>query len=110
MPELYAGATEYVANALVFARGSVDDVTNVYVYHSADPNVSPTEEDFTEVYLVSDPNTDPLASGGNIDVLSLIGPGIGAHLTLTPGDYQRFVAVRTATEFIIRKTDTLTIL
>lgn len=110
MPELYAGATEYVANALTFERGSVADVTNVYVYHSLDPNASPEEGDFTEVTLIDDPGTDPLASGDNIDVLSLIGPGLGAHLVLVAGDYQRFVAVRTANEFIIRKTDTLTIL
>lgn len=108
--ELYAGATEYIANALTFTRGTVADITNVYVFHSLDPNASPVVADFTEVVLVSDPTTDPLASGGNIDVLSLIGPGVGAHDTLAAGDYQRFVAVKTANEFIIRKTDTITVL
>lgn len=108
--EIYAGATEYVANALTIGRGTVADITNVYVYHSLNPNESPTEAQFTQVTLVSDPDTDPLASGGNIDVLSLIGPGVGAHETLTAGDYQRWVAVKTATEFIIRKVDTVTIL
>lgn len=108
MAELYEGATEYVANALTFDRGTVDDITAVYVYHTADPNASPTELDFTQVQLVKP--GDPLDSGGNIDVVSLIGPGVGAHLQLVAGDYQRFVAVATADEFIIRKTDTLTVL
>jgi hypothetical protein len=110
MAEKYAGATEYVANALTFTRGTVADVTAVYVYHSVDPNASPTRLDFVQVTLVSDPDTDPLASGGNIDVLSLIGPGVGADLDLAAGDWQRFVAVETAAEFIIRKTDVLTVL
>jgi hypothetical protein len=110
MPEKYAGATEYIANALTFNRGGVEDVTAVYVFHSTDPNVSPEDTDFTQVYFVSHPQQDPLGSGTNIDVLSLIGPGPGAHMDLAPGDWQRFVAVETANEFIIRKTDVVTIL
>lgn len=42
-------------------------------------------------------------------MLSLVGPRDG-DVVLTPGDYQRFVLVQTATEDIIRKTDTVTIL
>lgn len=110
MPELYAGATEYVANSFTFLRGTIADITNVYVYHTLNPNESPTEEDFTEVHLVSDPFTDPLGSQGLFDIVSLIGPGPNADVTLTAGDYQRFVAIRTTDEFVIRKTDTLTIL
>lgn len=106
--ELYSTATEYLANSLTFNRGDEGDVTSVHVYHDIDPNAVPTEASFTTVQLVSPP--DPLSEGTNIDVLSLIGPGVGAHLALTAGDYQRWVGVKTANEFIIRKTDTVTVL
>ncbi len=52
---------------------------------------------------------DPLSTTGLVEVLSLIGPKNG-DVVLTAGDYQRFVLVQTATEDIIRKIDTVTIL
>lgn len=109
--QLYAGATEYVANALTLARGTTADILSVGVYHSTDPNVSPTLADFTTVQLidgVANPG-NPLAEAGVIDVLSLIGPRDG-DVVLAPGDWQRFVCVSTATEDVIRKVDTIEVL
>ncbi len=108
MVQLYNTATEYLANSLTFARGSVDDVISVGVYHSIDPLFVPEEADFVTVLLV-EPG-DPLAQDGLTDVLSLIGPGTGADLALTPGDWQRWVLVKTSTEVIIRKVDVVTII
>jgi hypothetical protein len=108
MPELYSTATEYLANALTFTRGSVADITMVGVYHTLDPLEVPDEADFIEVQLVASPN--PLAEGANIDILSLVGPGVGADVTLAVGDWQRWVLVKTNTETIIRKIDVVTIL
>lgn len=108
--ELYSTATEYLANELTITRGDVGDITGVGVYHDENPNAVPEVGDFTTVYLVADPLTDPLAEDGKIDVLSLIGPKGGAHLALTPGDYQRWVLVQTASEDIIRKVDVVTVL
>ena len=105
---IYRTATEYAANAITITRGTVSDITSVGVYHSTDPNAVPTVAQFTTVALVTAGN--PLADGTTTDVLSLIGTKAGAHLSLTAGDYQRFVLIRTATEDIIRKTDTLTVL
>lgn len=107
MAELYSTATEYLANALTFTRGSVADVVSVGVYHTLDPLEVPAVADFIEVPLVQSP--DPLAEGSNIDVISLIGPGVGADLALTAGDWQRWVLVTTATETIIRKVDVVTV-
>lgn len=112
--ELYSTATEYLANALTFNRGDSSDVVSVHVYHDADPNAVPAELDFITVALIEPP--DPLAEGSNIDVMSLIGPGPGAHELLAGGvggnavDYQRWVAIKTASEFIIRKTDTVSVI
>lgn len=108
--ELYNTATEYLANELVFVRGNPTDISNVGVYHNINPNVVPVVGDFTSVYFVDNPNSDPLAEGDKNDVLSLVGPKIGAHLQLTPGDYQRWVLVQTSNENIIRRVDVVTIL
>lgn len=107
--EQFTMATEYTANELTITRGLVTDIVYVGVYHNVDPNVKPALGDFIEVTLV--PGTGPLAEGDKIDVLSLIGPKVGADLVLAvPGDYQRWVRVSTATEDIIRKVDVITIL
>ena len=111
MAEIFSSATEYLANALTINRGSVADITSVGVFHTTDPGVIPTVAQFTPVTLidgVTNP-TDPLAEAGVIDVLSLIGPRAGDE-TLTAGDYQRYVLVVTATEDIIRRVDTVTVL
>ncbi|TDE40488.1 hypothetical protein E1295_31815 [Nonomuraea mesophila] len=111
MATIYATATEYLANALTITRGSVDNITGVGVYHDINPDTVPTVEDFTMVTLVdgtAEP-PDPLAETGVIDVLSLIGPRAG-DVVLTPGDYQRWVLITTATEDIIRKVDVLEVL
>lgn len=107
MAQLYSTATEYVANALTFTRGSVNDIVSVGVYHTQDPADVPAEADFAAAMLISDP-TDPLAEGSNIDVLTLIGPGTGGTV-LAVGDWQRWVMVKTANETIIRKVDVVTI-
>jgi hypothetical protein len=108
MVQLYSTATEYLANALTFSRGSAADVIEVGVYHSLNPLYVPSEADFVQVTLV-EPG-DPLAQGNVIDVLSLVGPGPGADLALAPGDWQRWVLVKTNTEVIIRKVDVVTVL
>lgn len=105
MPSIPRTGTEYVANELTFTRGTVADVISVGVFHSTDPTVVPTVAQFTTVQLVKP--GDALADGTKTDALSLIGPRGG--VTLTPGDYQRWVLVKTATEDIIRRPDTLTI-
>ena len=99
--------TEYVANSLTFTRGTVAAIVSVGVYHTADPTVVPTVAQFTPVQLVKP--GDSLADGTNIDILSLIGPRSG-DVTLSAGDYQRWVLIKTATEDIIRRPDTITIL
>ena len=111
MAELYRSATEYLANAITIQRGSASDILTVGVYHTSDPSAIPEVEDFTQVTLVdgvSDPD-NPLAVPGVIDVVSLVGPR-GGDVVLTQGDYQRYVLVTTATEDIIRRVDTVTIL
>ena len=107
MAELYSTATEYLANALTFTRGSLADVTSVGVYHTLDPLFVPADTDFTAVTVVSP--SDPLGDGVNIDVVSLVGPAVGADLALGVGDWQRWVMVKTATETIIRKVDVVTV-
>jgi hypothetical protein len=103
---LYAPGTEYTANAITLKRGNAADITYVGVYHGIDPNKTPTLADFTQVTLVVPPN--PLADGNNIDILSLIGPG--GDVTLGAGVYQRWCLVKTSTENIMRKLDTVTVL
>lgn len=103
--ELYSTATEYVSNSLTFVRGTAANVTEVGVYHTTDPLEVPAEGDFLQAELILP--GDPLAQGTQVDVLTLIGPGPGAHDTLTPGDWQRWIMVKTATEVIIRRKDTV---
>ena len=108
MAQLYSTATEYLANELVFSRGSASDITSVGVFHTLDPSKVPTSTEFTTVTLVKDFN-HPLAEGNRIDVLSLVGPGTGAQLALAKGDWQRWVLVKTTNETIIRKVDVVTV-
>jgi hypothetical protein len=108
MVELYSTATEFLANAITLTRGAAAGITAVGVYHSIDPNEVPEVDDFTEVLLV-EPG-DPLADGSNLDVLSRVGPKVGADLVLAPGTYQRWVLVSTASEDVIRKVDVIEIL
>jgi hypothetical protein len=103
---LYSTGTEYTANAITLKRGSASDITYVGLYHGTDPNHTPLIGDFTQVTLVVPPN--PLADGGNIDILALI--GTGGQIVLTVGVYQRWALIKTATENIIRKLDTVTVL
>lgn len=107
---LFSTATEYLANEVTLTRGDVSDITGVGVFHSAVAGATPDVEDFTMVYLVDDPDTDPLAEGSKIDVLSLVGPKAGSDLTLSAGTYQRWVLVQTSTENIIRSIDIVTVL
>lgn len=111
--EVYSTGTEYLANQITLTRGTVGDIARVGVYHNTDPNVKPTPEQFTTVDLVNGTTTppDPLAETGKIDLLSLIGARSSEpSLALAPGDYQRWGLVSTATEDIIRKIDTITVL
>lgn len=108
----YAAGTEYAANQITLLRGSAADIVSVGVYHDTDPSVRPEVADFTAVTLV-DGTEEPLpalAEDGKIDVLSLIGARVSADVTLTPGDYQRWVLISTADEDIIRPVDTITVL
>lgn len=111
MAEIYDSATEYLANAITFTRGTVDDITSVGVYHTTNANEVPTELQFTAADLVyaGGPTKPELAEGSNIDIVSLIGPGVGG-LSLAAGVYQRWVMIKTANETIIRKVDTLTVI
>jgi hypothetical protein len=103
---LYSPGTEYTANAITMKRGSAADITWVGVYHGVDPNHTPTLADFQQSTLVVPPN--PMADGSNIDILTLVGPG--GDIQLVAGVYQRWALVKTATENIVRKLDTVTVL
>jgi hypothetical protein len=109
--EIYSTGTEYVANEITITRGTVGDITAVGVFHTTDPAVIPTVAQFTTVTLADGTAEPPdtLSEPGVIDVLSLIGPR-GGQVTLSAGDYQRFILISTATEDIIRRPDTLTVL
>jgi hypothetical protein len=108
---LYRSATEYTANTLTILRGTAAGITSVGVFHTTDPAVIPDVGDFTTVTLADGTKTppDPLSVTGQVDVLALIGPRDG-DVELDPGDYQRYVLIQTATEDIIRRADTITIL
>ena len=108
---LYNTATEYVASAITILRGTVADITNVGFYATTSLVTIPAVGDFTIVTLVDGTGgvVPPLGVRGEIDVLTLIGSG-GDITTLTAGDYQVFILIQTASENIIRKIDTLTIL
>jgi len=110
---LYHTGTEYTSNAITLLRGSVSDITSVGVYHNTNPNTIPLVSDFITVTLANGTLNPPdaLAIPGEIDVVALIGPKIGADVNLSsPGNYQRWVIVKTATQDLIRATDTVTIL
>jgi hypothetical protein len=87
-------------------------VQTVGVYHTTNLAYIPVLTDFVTVTL-ADGTTDPpnpLAIPGEIDVVASIGPRGQVTTLSTPGDYQRFIYVKTAAEDIIRKTDVVTIL
>lgn len=104
-------STEYAANAMTITRGTAADITAVGVYHTTNAASVPAVADFTEVVLVApgDPLADSTLPAGAYDILSLVGPRSG-DVTLTPGTYQRWVLISTATEDIIRKIDTITVI
>lgn len=113
---IFRTATEYTANEITLARGTVSDIVSVGVAMLADPSEVPTVAEFTAVSLISPTTTpgSPLLDGTKIDVVAKIGPGGGAvaagHFDdLAPGDYQRWVLVTTADEHIIRRPDVVTI-
>lgn len=105
--EKYTMGTEYLANEITLQRGTPADITGVGVYHNINPNTKPAIGDFTMVDLI---DSGPLQEGTKTDVLSRIGPKVGADLDLAaPGDYQRWVLIQTADEDIVRKVDVVTI-
>lgn len=115
--QLYNSATEFVASAITLQRGVVSDIVSVGMYLNVTPTVIPTVGQFTTVLLkdgTATPPLDPLAVPGIIDILAKIGPGGGAvtagHFpTLTPGDYQCWTLVTTASEHAIRRPGVITI-
>ena len=113
---LYSTATEYIANTLTITRGSVSDIVLVGIYVNTNPNTIPTVTQFTTVTLVDGTaaSPPPLAVAGQVDVLTKVGPGAagvtaGDLSTLTAGSYQVWILVKTGSEAIIRKVDTLVI-
>lgn len=109
MVSQYKEGTEWIANEITLHRGVVADILTVGIYHNTNPNTHPAIGDFTIVTL--EDGTGPLADGTKIDILSRIGPKVGAHINLSvAGDYQRWGLIQTAQEDIIRKLDTITIL
>lgn len=119
---IYTTETALLANALTILRGTTADLLAVYVYFGQ-PNETPTFADFTtaptgaEVTLVEAP--DPLAEGDLIDVASFVGPGLDEGAVQVPagdvavavaGDMQRYVAIRTASEWRIFSVDVVTFL
>ncbi len=108
---LYSTATEYIANAITLTRGKSTDIASVGIYTNTNPNTVPTVGQFTATTYVDGTQLPLPALGvtGELDVLSLIGPG-GQVTGLTTGSYQVWILIVTATENIIRKVDTLTIL
>lgn len=113
---LFSTATEYIANTLTLTRGTVSDIQSVGIYVNTNPNTVPTVSSFTTVTLVdgTSGSPPPLAVTGQIDVLTKVGPGAtgvtaGDLSTLVAGSYQVWVLIKTSTEAIIRKVDTLVI-
>ena len=118
---LFANATEYIANAITLSRGKVTDIKSVGIYVNTNANIIPTVTQFTTVQLVDGtgiPPLPPLAVAGEIDVVTKVGPGgtvagttvpAGDLATLTPGSYQVWILIVTASEAIVRKIDTLTL-
>lgn len=111
MATLYHTGTEYTANEITLLRGNPASILTVGVYHTLDPDEIPEVADFVEVTLVDGTSPgNPLADGQKIDVLALVGARVTADVTLSPGDYQRWVLLTTSTEDIIRRPDVLEIL
>lgn len=108
---LYSTATEYIANAITLTRGKPSDITAVGIFTSTNPNTVPTVSQFITTTLVDGTQTPlpNLAVAGEVDVLSLIGPG-GQVTGLATNSYQVWILIQTASENIIRKVDTLTIM
>jgi len=114
---IYSTATEYIANQVTLTRGTVADIVSAGVYVNTNPNTVPTVSSFTTVTLVdgTSGSPPPLAVAGQIDVLTKVGPGAtgvtaGDLSTLVAGSYQVWILIKTSTEAIIRKIDTLTVL
>ena len=111
---LYSTGTEYTSNALTLIRGTAADITSVGVYHNVNPSTIPAVSDFITCTLAD--GTDPLsvnyplAVKGELDVVALIGPKVGADLALATGTWQRWILVQTVMEDVIRKVDTITVL
>ncbi|MEU0469936.1 hypothetical protein ABZ215_38565 [Amycolatopsis sp. NPDC006131] len=112
MTTLFHTGTEFVANKITLTRGSVADIVSVGVFYSLNPSEVPEVGDFTTVQLIDGtiPDPDPLAEVGSIDIVTLIGPRNGDVNLTTPGDYQVWALVSTASEDVVRKLDTLTVL
>lgn len=113
MVTLFTTSTVYTANELTLIRGTSADILEVLIYHNTDPNVVPAYAAMTAVQLVEAP--DPLADGAKIDVLTKVGPGLAAlvdpgEVTLAAGDWQRWVGIRTAAEFILASTDVVEVI
>jgi hypothetical protein len=113
---IYATATEYIANTLTITRGQYSDITSVGICANVNPNTIPAVGDFTTVQLVNGNilPLPPLAVTGQVDVVTKVGPGgsgvTPGDLSLAAGSYQVWILVKTASEVIIRKVDTLSIL
>lgn len=114
---IFNTATEYIANQISLLRGSVSDILSVGIYVNTNPNTIPTVAQFTTVTLVDGTATPlpALAVAGEIDVVTKVGAGgsgvtAGDLSTLTVGNYQVWILIKTASENIIRKIDTLTIM
>lgn len=109
---IYVSGTVYLANEVTMVRGTPADVLEVLVYHDTDANVVPTYAEMTEVQWIT---TGPLQEDSKNDVLSKMGPGVAALVDpgevdlQTPGDYQRWVGIRTADEFVPVPIDTVTV-
>lgn len=117
MDAILSTATIFTANEITLLRGEVGDILEVLAYYSEDPNAVPAYSDYTTVALIDGTESEPppLAEGNKIDILVKIGPGVATtDPVITPGqfvleggggggvvkDHQRFVAIRTADEFI----------
>jgi hypothetical protein len=123
MVDLFNSGTEYLACQITLLRGVIADITDVGVYLTTNPNDIPDPDptgatlgDFVEVLLVDGTGTPPLpalAEEDKIDIVFKVGPrggDFGDPTPLTAGDYQVYVLIRTASEDIIRRPSTITII
>jgi len=113
---IFSTATEYIANQLTLTRGTVADIVSVGIYVNTNPNIVPDVTQFITVQLVDGTilPKPPLAVTGQVDVVTKVGPGgsgvaAGDLPSLTAGSYQVWILVKTLSENVIRKVDTLTI-